>query len=253
MYRVGLERSLHSLGQAAKTKLSTSAIHVWEFALDDLSRQTAQLRTVLDSDELARAGRFHFQEHRDHFIATHGLLRMVLAQYVNLSPVKIRYDYNAHGKPTLGSQIKSADLRFNLSHSRNVALLALARAREVGIDIEYCRTDFDYETLANRFFSANEVEELFALPSHLRHKAFFLCWTRKEAYIKARGEGLSRPLREFDVTLSPEVPAKLLQTRWDVNDAKRWSLVNLDVRPQYAAAVAVEGQDYQLSRWRITD
>ena len=141
-------------------------------------------------------------------------------------------------------------IRFNLSHSHGKALYAVSRGREIGVDLEFIRGDLEAEQIAERFFSHSEIETLRALPLSLRKHAFFLCWTRKEAYIKARGEGLSLPLDQFDVSLIPGEPAALLSTQSDSDEALRWSLRNLTPASGYAAALATEGRDWTLSCWQ---
>ncbi len=144
-----------------------------------------------------------------------------------------------------------APIRFNISHSRGVALYAVTCGREVGIDLEYMRSDLEVEQIAGRFFSRREIATLHALPAALRRYAFFLCWTRKEAYIKARGEGLSLALDQFDVSLIPGEPAALLGTRPDADEALRWSLLELTPGPpEYASALAVEGVGWSLALWQ---
>ena len=141
-------------------------------------------------------------------------------------------------------------IRFNLSHSHGKALYAISRGREVGVDLEFIRCDLEAEQIAERFFSHSEIETLRALPPSLRKYAFFLCWTRKEAYIKARGEGLSMSLDQFDVSLTPGKPAALLRTNPDSDEALRWSLRDLKPASGYAAALAIRGSDFTLSCWQ---
>jgi len=141
-------------------------------------------------------------------------------------------------------------IRFNMSHSHGEALYAVTRGREIGIDLEFIRCDLEVEQIAERFFSQCEIATLRALPVSLRKHAFFLCWTRKEAYIKARGQGLSLPLDQFDVSLIPGEPSALLSTQPDSDEALRWSLQELTPAPGYAAALAVEGRGWSLSCWQ---
>jgi 4'-phosphopantetheinyl transferase len=140
-------------------------------------------------------------------------------------------------------------LEFNLSHSGNYVLIVVAEEHKVGIDVEKIRPDMENESIANRFFSSREVSELMAVPPEQRKLAFFNCWTRKEAYIKAQGLGLSLPLDSFDVSLTPNEPVILRATRPDANEASRWTLVSLEFDSNYAAALAVEGKDFKLRLW----
>jgi 4'-phosphopantetheinyl transferase len=224
--------------------LDRETVHVWSARLKEFAGQTARLLRLLSPDERDRAERFHFTKDREHFIAARSLLRILLSRYLDSPPHQLSFNYNPYGKPALAGH--DGSLRFNLSHSNGIALYAFTREREVGIDVEYIRRDVVEEAVAERFFSAQEVKSLRSLPAEVQPQAFFNCWTRKEAFIKAIGEGLSYPLDEFDVSLIPEEPAALLGTRNDPPEAARWSLSALPVDEGYAAALAVEGHGWRL-------
>jgi len=231
-------------------KLSNDEVHVWRAALDQTPSQVDSFLRTLAADERARAERFHFPRDREHFIAARGALRAILGLYLNRAPERVSFRYNSHGKPALALECGEEPIRFNMSHSHGVALYAITCDREVGIDLECMRSNLEVEQIAERFFSRHEVATLRALPAALRKYAFFLCWTRKEAYIKARGEGLSLPLDQFDVSLVPGEPAALLRTRPDSDEALRWSLKELTlVPPGYAGALAVAGDGWSLASW----
>jgi 4'-phosphopantetheinyl transferase len=215
--------------------LETGAVHVWRISLDQPDETLERFRRTLEPEELDRASRFHFEKHRRHFVVARGFLRSVVARYLDTQPESLRFAYGAYGKPALASEHV---LRFNLSHSHEVALLAVALDAELGVDVEHIRADFASEDIARRFFSHAEVEAFNALPREEQVAAFFRCWTRKEAYIKAIGKGLSQALDEFDVTLTPGLEPALLQARDD--DASRWLLRDIDVGESYAGALAVE-------------
>jgi len=229
-------------------ELNAAEVHVWRVALDQSLSISERFRNTLAPTERARAETFHFRKDRDYFIAARGALRAILGRYLNRSPRDLSFRYSSYGKPALDLGSGDDRLRFNLSHSQGMALYVIARDREVGVDIERVRSDLEVDQIAERFFSPSEISSLRALPVALRRNAFFLCWTRKEAYIKARGEGLSLPLDHFDVSIAPGEPAALLRTRPDSAEAFRWSLRDLAFEsPEYAAAVAVEG-----NRWSLT-
>jgi 4'-phosphopantetheinyl transferase len=215
--------------------LETGIVHVWRVSLDQPDDKLDRFRRMLEPDELNRASRFHFEKHRHHFIVARGFLRSVVARYLEIRPEALRFSYGAYGKPGLASEHV---LRFNLSHSHEVALLAVAHDAELGVDVEHIRADFASEEIARRFFSRAEVEVFNALPKEEQVAAFFRCWTRKEAYIKAIGKGLSQALDAFDVTLAPDVEPALLRAEED--DVSRWLLRNVDVGEGYAGALAVE-------------
>ena len=231
--------------------LEESEIHVWRAELDAPAWVQERLRRYLSSDELARAAKFLFEPHRRRFVAARGILRDVLARYLGCIPAALQFRYGPHGKPEVDSA--GLDLRFNLSHAGDVALVAVARGREVGIDVERIRPEAATDAIARRFFSPREVEALAALTPAERLEAFFRCWTRKEAYIKARGEGLRIPLSSFDVSIGRE-PA-LLAMRGAPEEGARWTLAGLQPGPGYVGALAYEGDAPALTfwEWRATD
>ena len=230
--------------------LASNAVHVWRASLHVSTSYLNTLEGTLTADERARAERFYFQKHRERFIAGRGLLRNILSRYLDKAPDQLRFCYNSYGKPSLTKETGAEELSFNLSHSHEMALYAVTRRREIGIDIEYFRPDVEAEKLAERFFSPREAAVLRALPEHLRKEGFFNCWTRKEAYIKAEGEGMSIPLSAFDVSLTPGEPVALLRGQKHPQETSRWSLQALNPAPGYAAALAVKGHDWELKCWQ---
>jgi 4'-phosphopantetheinyl transferase len=228
--------------------LPDDEVHVWRAYLDQDRLTVQTFLAILSPDERERASKFYFQRDREHFMVARGALRIILSRYVNLSPRQIRFAHNRYGKPSLSREAND-DLRFNISHAHGIAVYAVTRGREVGIDVEWVRKDFASLEIAERFFSPTEVSMLRALPPNLRTVAFFNCWTRKEAYIKARGEGLSQPLDRFTVSLALGAPALLLSTDDDPQEVARWSLRELTLAPEYVAALAIEGHDWRLRCW----
>ncbi|NLG49319.1 MAG: 4'-phosphopantetheinyl transferase superfamily protein [Chloroflexi bacterium] len=219
-------------------------VHVWQTGLEVPAACIERLYATLSEDERQRAARYRFDRDRQHFIVARGALRGILGDYVGVDPARLRFVYTPYGKPSLDPAFDGGELRFNLSHAGGMALYAVTRGREVGIDLEPLRPESadDANTLsvARQFFSPWEVQELLTLPMELRGLAFYNCWTRKEAYIKARGEGLSLPLDQFDVSLAPGQPARLLRAR-DSQEATRWSLAALEPGAGYVGALVVEG------------
>ena len=230
--------------------LGNDEVHVWRAALDDNPAQMDGMLRTLAEDERARAERFCFQRDRERFIVAHGVLREILGFYLNRAAQSVSFCYGYHGKPALARESGGNTIHFNMSHSHGLALYAVTRGREIGIDLEFIRENLEAEQLAERFFSQCEIATLRALPASLKQYAFFLCWTRKEAYIKARGEGLSLPLDQFDVSLIPGEPAALLRTQADSGEALRWSLKDLSIGSGYVSALAVEGHGWSLSCWQ---
>ncbi len=212
------------------------SVDIYPVRLEADAARLDSLYEVLAPEERERATRFRFAEHRRQFIVCRGMLREILSGYLELHPARIAFVYNRHGKPSL----RDSDVRFNVSHSGVWALQAVTRGSEVGIDIERIDPRFAHEQIPERFFSPREVAQLRALPADQQTAAFFRCWTRKEAYIKARGLGLALPLDSFDVSLKPDDPPALLRGAggWSVQDL---SVQDFNVPPGYAAAVVANG------------
>jgi 4'-phosphopantetheinyl transferase len=232
----------------AELSLARDEVQVWRARLDP-SPQLADFSAMLAADERARALRYRYQIDRQHFIAARGLLRLLLSRYLGVSPADLSFRYSALGKPSLAGE-HNADLRFNVSHSHGLALLAFAQGRELGVDLESVRPEVAGLRIAERYFSTAEVAALRALPESQQTEAFFNCWTRKEAYIKARGEGLSARLDQFDVSLAPGQPALLLRTEIATDEPGRWQMIELEPGKDYKAALVVEGHDWQLRCWQ---
>ena len=230
--------------------LDGDEVHVWRAFLDVAPERVAALHHTLATDERERAERFRFPIDRARFIVARGVLRAIIARYLDREPGAITFQYNAFGKPSLPDASNRERIRFNLSHADGIALYALTRHREVGIDIEHVRADMAHERIAERFFSAREVATLRALDPALQPEAFFACWTRKEAYKKARGEGISVGLDQFDVSLAPNEPAAILMSREADEIAPRWFLHHLTPDPGYIGAVAVRGNPGRLTYWQ---
>jgi len=224
-------------------------VHVWAVPLDLPSSATSELLGALSPEERARASRFHALRDRERYIIAHGALRDILSRYMNLAPAHVRLCVAPSGKPALAPAASGQRLEFNLSHSHELALIAVGSGRQLGVDVECIRPEAPGETIVERFFAPAEATALRALPSEARLAAFFAGWTRKEAYSKARGEGLRKPLNQFAVIIAPEQPAALLYDTSDPSATSRWSLRALDVGRGYAAAVAVEGHGWRLRRW----
>ena len=220
--------------------LADGEVHVWHVNLGHSSTLLQPLHQTLSPDECARASRFRFDRDKNHFIAARGLLREILSHYLGTMPEEITFIYNAQGKPALRNDTYQKNLRFNVSHSHGTAIYAITPGKNIGIDIEQIR-NIEHNKIAQRFFSRQEVAVLQSLPKELMPRGFYNCWTRKEAYLKARGEGLMKPLDQFSVSLSPEEPASLINCQWDPDEPPRWSLHELDVGHNYVAAMAVAG------------
>lgn len=220
-------------------ELASTEIHIWEFPLATSGSEFDAYATLLSEDERVRASRFHFQRDSSRFTVARAAVRSILGGYTGAAGHDLRFDYSHYGKPSLADV--TSYIRFNVSHSADLAMLAVVRGREVGVDVESIRAEVETDKLAERYFSLHERESLKAIPNHDRVSAFFRCWTCKEAFLKAQGLGLSRSLESFDVEVNPERPARLLSTRPDPAEAARWSLRDVQTVQACAAAVAVEG------------
>ncbi len=224
--------------------LPADEVHVWRVELAQVAPAEQRWEAILSADERTRAARFHFSRDRQRYTATRALLRTILAGYLDSDPKKLVFRYSKTGKPSLYSA--QDEVEFNVSHSGEAALLAFTRDRALGVDVEQIRENFDHEAIAGRFFSSQEQLQLAALPPAERYWGFFRCWTRKEAYIKAEGTGLSLPLQQFDVSLGGGVANLLLATRPDSGEAARWTLREVPAENGYAAALCVRGDGWRL-------
>jgi 4'-phosphopantetheinyl transferase len=195
----------------------------------------AGLEPLLTPDERDRADRFKFDHLRRSFVLARGVLRVLLGRYLDIDPASIRFGYDEKGKPSLA---RRGPLKFNASHSGDMALYAFTLDCEIGVDVEQVRPFDDLRRIADRFFCAEETTDLMDLPEEQREAAFFRCWTRKEAYVKAIGEGLAVPLDGFAVSLRPDQPARLIHIGHDSEAAADWTLQNLEPAAGYAGAVA---------------
>lgn len=231
--------------------LSKSDVHVWRANLDQPAGCIKQLAQILSADELKRAERFYFEQDRVRFMVGRGLLRTILSRYLGMAANRLQFCYSSRGKPDVVEKLGGDRLRFNLSHSQGLVLYAVTRDRAIGIDIEHIRAIAEADQIVKSFFSDYEKTVYHNLPQCQKQAAFFNCWTRKEAFIKAVGEGLALPLDQFDVSLTPGQPARLLGIKGD-EASKYWSIHELTFDQNYASALAVEGNDWNLSCWEWT-
>ena len=225
------------LAPSSQTSLNVKEVIVWRVLVDQA--QAATYWPLLSQDEQARAQRFHFAKDRKVFVVARGVLRLLISRYLPANPASITFSKTEFGKPFL----PDSSLHFNLSHSGNIVLLAFARDIELGVDVEQYKPLPDLADIAQNFFSAQEQTALFSLPISEQQAAFFRLWSRKEAFIKERGEGLSHPLDSFDVSLSAENP-QLLATRKSAIDVVDYTIQALNVEDGYESAVAITRADW---------
>jgi 4'-phosphopantetheinyl transferase len=245
----------YSLGDLATADLSLKddEVQTWFASLELSSPSIDWMTGCLSGDEKERAARFHFERDRTRFVGGRGLLRTLLAGYLHVRPERLEFSYGVHGKPELTAYFGERPLRFNLSHSERFVLYAITRGREIGVDLEVIRPVADLDKIAEHFFSAGEREALRSLPDNEKTRAFFDCWTRKEAYLKALGNGLAKPLNSFDVSLTPGEPARLLDIEGDPFEPKLWELHALSVMDGTVGALAVRGTGCAVASLTLSD
>lgn len=236
--------SLLSTWPPVRAVLRVGEVHVWVAGRrsEDGQQRLDHLVSILSPDERLHADRFHFARDRHRYVATRVALRLLIGRYLRIPASDVRFAYGCRGKPSLQtSEAGAKDLRFNVSHSGGLALMAFAWGRELGVDIECERPIPDWEAIAERCFSTRERAILARLSAAERQHVFFRYWTRKEALIKATGDGLSRPLDSFDVSFAPDEPAQLCN-RGDLGESARWWLEDLHPVSGFAAAIVMDGQ-----------
>lgn len=233
----------------AHLPLPDDVIHVWRIFLDQPDEVIQRLAQTLALDERERAARFYFDRDRRRYIAGRGILRHLLGQYLGAPPERLQFRYGPHGKPALAEDFGEGRLHFNLSNSHQLALCAFAYDQELGIDLEHVHPLDDMDGVARHFFSAREVDRLFSLPAQQRIDAFFNCWTRKEAYLKACGSGLAKPLDQFDVTLAPGESPQMLSIEGSAEEAAKWFMQALPPGRGYIGALTFEGPGRPMYRF----
>lgn len=224
-----------------KLQFENDEVHIWLVEVDNLLEKFGIFHKYLSIDEKKRANRFCFEKDQKNYIITHGALRALISSYLEIHPKKLKFTHGKYGKPEVADNLSGKKLYFNMSHSNGIALCVFARDRQVGIDIEYIRDIPEMEQIVERFFSKSEKYVFRSLPENRKKEAFFNCWTRKEASLKAIGDGLSYPLDMFDVSVDPGEPTELLRIRGDAREAGRWSIQDLKPGRGFAAAFAVTG------------
>ena len=235
------------INQAIPKYLSISEVHVWKTDLDHHHDQLEKYWRYLSGDERARADRFKNPVHRSRFIVGRALLKELLGGYINLDPELVTIAYGPYGKPTLKEEQNPDQIQFNLSHANELALYAFSIDRKLGIDLEFIHWIPDFDRIAARSFSKNEYRIWDALPDAVKKLAFYRCWTRKEAFVKAVGDGFSFPLDQFEVSLCPGEPPQLIRIETAPFEAARWSYGELPGIPGCTTALIVEENDWNLA------
>jgi 4'-phosphopantetheinyl transferase len=230
-------------------QLKDDEVHVWRASLAQDEAMVAKLRQQLTPDECQTAERYYRSRDRRQSIVARGILRLIISQYLHYPAADLKFTDNSYGRPSLAEELNEVGLDFNLSHSGDLVLYAFTCGRSVGIDIEVIREDFATLEIAEQFFSRDEIIALRSMPDELRSLGFFNCWTRKESYIKALGQGLSHPLHCFSVSLRPNEKVALLGVDNDANEPARWTMHALEPGVGYVAALIAGVPLFSLKKW----
>ncbi len=230
--------------------LKRDEIHVYSVDFTSVIECLDDFDKILSDEEKNRAARFHFEKDRNNFVLSRGILKSILAHYLQKKPQDIIFQFNDYGKPFL---TEVDEMEFNISHSKDKLLLAFSRNISLGIDIEFMNDDFAKGDIAEKFFSPVEVSILNELPNDLKVEGFYNCWTRKEALIKGIGKGLSIPLDSFDVELIPGRIPRIFDMRFDNMEKGKWEIINLDLYKDYKSAVALRGKNYDIKIFYINE
>jgi len=226
--------------------LEAGEIHIWRIKLAEPDAAIIHCYSLLSPDERIRANRFHFPRDRNRYVIARSMLRRVLGRYLSLDPKRLQFIYGEMGKPEVEQKPNSRHLRFNLSHSGEFALIALSWNLSVGIDVERVNHQLATEQIAERFFSLRERAILRMIPSGQKAQAFFSCWTRKEAYLKALGKGLSVSLDSFDIECAPGLDPALLRPAPEDCEGACWRIFVLNPAVGYVGALSAEGRNHSL-------
>jgi 4'-phosphopantetheinyl transferase len=235
-------------------RLLKNDVHVWRVRLDAIPSRVQQLIKVLSADEQRKARRFHFDKHRRRYVVSRAMLRIILGRfYLDLEPHKLEFRYGQYGKPYISDHFPGRKLCFNIADSHELAMYALTPNDDIGIDVEFQRELTDADDIATHYFSSGEIAAFQSLPEKTKQKGFYNCWTRKEAFIKAIGKGLSFPLDKFEVSLVPGETARIISIEGDAVKAKLWTLESLDPGNGYIAALAVQKSGLNLRCWQLPE
>jgi len=220
--------------------LKSNQGHLWKIDSRTLKCSEVSCFSVLSEDEKARADKFRFRRDRFIYVLARGVLRKLLASYIGKAANQIDFEYNEQGKPSVQS---ASNVKFNVSHSRDMILIGFTRKADIGVDIEWNKRPIEIREVAKSFFSDREELDLFSLVEKDRLSAFYNCWTRKEAFIKAKGGGLSIPLDQFEVSLKPHSAPRLLSVLWDQTEVSKWNMKSFNIEKDYTCAVVTHNDD----------
>ncbi len=243
--RTTVEQLLHNkwgpwLTPQKITSVGKTNVDIWFLKIPSISSSGfVKLESVLSASEIVRSKKFHLSEARFNYICSKGILRLILAEYIKVRPSEIEFCFGVNGKPALFHANDKPSLLFNLSHSKDMALFAITRIGEIGVDVERISIIEYQDKIVNRFFSIQEQIEWSNMAPQHKVSSFFSCWTRKEAFLKGLGSGLSLSLDQFSVSIVPDQPAKLLSVNWEATEMLNWLLADIPIGNNYSATLAV--------------
>ena len=226
-------------------------VDVWRIPTRIDESRLTYFESVLSEAQRKRAARLRIAEKRHQYVIAHGLTRRILGHALSVSPAEIEFSRGPKGKPYIGGELAAEGLQFNMTHTSHMALIALTREREVGIDIERVRQNLQWEKLAKRYFSPDEYKSFEVQPANDRLRVFFVCWTRKEAVLKAIGTGIGGGLGSFDVSVDPASAPRLLGNRWNGRFHGHWSMANIDTGSDYVATLVSERDEVPVRCWHV--
>ncbi len=247
-------KSCHPLSWSSvpsKLYLTRDEVHVWCVNLDVLDLDINCLKHILSKEENDKADSFHFKDDRENYIGRHVMLRKILCRYLSLEPDKINFRYGFHGKPSLSNYFKADKIYFNLSHSKGLVLYAMTRGRKVGVDVERVTSGIMDEQFISYVFSQKELSTIQSLPMDMRTNALFRSWTRKEAFVKALGQGLSYDLKRIDVSAALGEKSIISNQNCYAHSSCCWSLRDIELGPGYAGSIVLEGYNWALKCWKL--
>lgn len=227
-------QQLSTVSLQRDNELGTGDVHIWAASLDE---PAARYNRFLSPAERQTAARFRYEKDRQQYVVSHGILREILGGYLDAGPATIEFLTGSHGKPDLKDD-GGCGIRFNISHSRDRVLVAVTLNTDIGVDIEYMRDIDEMAHIVERFCAGHEKTELWTVPDDMKKRAFYLCWTRKEAFIKATGEGMARPLDSFAVSLTPGKSAELIELDGSPGETTGWAIADIPCHPEYSASYA---------------
>jgi 4'-phosphopantetheinyl transferase len=218
--------------------LPTNQTHIWFINFDITEEKFNSLNSFLSKDEIIKASKFRFKKDKNCSIISRGALRLLSSKYLNIKPEDIIFKYGKYGKPEYNID---TELKFNVSHSGNMAILSFVKDFDIGVDIEKIKDDFDVLDIATNYFSELEIEALKKVSKEKQAEHFYRCWTRKESFIKAKSQGLSFPLDSFSVCINSDKETELLETKWDKEEKDTWELFTFSPHQNYIGAVSIQG------------